>query len=59
MANKKLNKTYRVYGYKDVEEPDEKTALQTFNYMDMHKVKTIGYEELEGMDAVKEEEVKS
>jgi hypothetical protein len=58
MANNKLKKTYRVYGYKDVEEPDDKTAFQAFNYMDLHKVTTIGCEELEGLDELKAEEKK-
>ena len=58
MAKKKQKKIYRVYGYKDVEEPDDKTAFQAFNYMDMHKVTTIGCQELEGLDELKAEEEK-
>ena len=58
MAKKKQKKIYRVYGYKDVEEPDDKTAFQAFNYMDLHKVTTIGCQELEGLDELKAEEEK-
>ena len=58
MAKKKQKKIYRVYGYKDVEEPDDKTAFQAFNYMDLHKVTTIGCQELDGLDELKAEEEK-